>query len=107
MHLASLRRHFQDITTSQRSKEEYSTARHGGVMVRTIEMAGSQGTLASGVGNMQESVTQGGVVTATARPPAIAATGLRKSYGDQVVLDGIDLEIAAGTIFALLGSNGA
>jgi ABC-2 type transport system ATP-binding protein len=39
--------------------------------------------------------------------PAISATGLRKSYGDNVVLDGIDLEVAPGTIFALLGPNGA
>jgi ABC-2 type transport system ATP-binding protein len=39
--------------------------------------------------------------------PAITATGLRKSYGDTVVLDGIDLDIAEGTIFALLGPNGA
>jgi len=41
-------------------------------------------------------------------PPAtIVATGLRKSFGDKVVLDGLDLDIAAGTIFALLGPNGA
>jgi ABC-2 type transport system ATP-binding protein len=39
--------------------------------------------------------------------PAIAATGLRKSYGEKVVLDGIDLRIAEGAIFALLGPNGA
>jgi ABC-2 type transport system ATP-binding protein len=39
--------------------------------------------------------------------PAISATGLRKSYGDTVVLDGIDLDVAAGTIFSLLGPNGA
>jgi ABC-2 type transport system ATP-binding protein len=39
--------------------------------------------------------------------PAIAATGLRRSFGDQLVLDGIDLEVAEGTIFALLGPNGA
>jgi ABC-2 type transport system ATP-binding protein len=38
---------------------------------------------------------------------AVRATGLRKSYGEQVVLDGIDLEIAEGTVFALLGPNGA
>jgi ABC-2 type transport system ATP-binding protein len=38
---------------------------------------------------------------------AIVATGLRKSYGNKVVLDGIDLDIAAGTVFALLGPNGA
>jgi ABC-2 type transport system ATP-binding protein len=39
--------------------------------------------------------------------PAISATGLRKSYGDKVVLDGIDLHVPAGTIFSLLGPNGA
>jgi ABC-2 type transport system ATP-binding protein len=40
-------------------------------------------------------------------PPAIRAVGLRRSYGKHVVLDGIDLEVAAGTVFALLGPNGA
>ncbi|MEU6279072.1 ATP-binding cassette domain-containing protein [Streptomyces sp. NPDC047028] len=39
--------------------------------------------------------------------PAIAASGLRKSYGDKVVLDGIDLTVPEGTIFSLLGPNGA
>ncbi|MFE5997587.1 MULTISPECIES: ATP-binding cassette domain-containing protein [Streptomyces] len=39
--------------------------------------------------------------------PAIAAKGLRKSYGDKTVLDGIDLTVPAGTVFALLGPNGA
>ncbi|MUN35707.1 ATP-binding cassette domain-containing protein [Actinomadura litoris] len=38
---------------------------------------------------------------------AIAVTGLRKSYGDNLVLDGIDLTVAEGTIFSLLGPNGA
>ncbi|XVQ08332.1 ATP-binding cassette domain-containing protein [Spirillospora sp. CA-255316] len=42
-------------------------------------------------------------------PPrtAISVRGLRKSYGDKVVLDGVDLEVAEGTIFSLLGPNGA
>ncbi len=40
-------------------------------------------------------------------PPAVTATGLRKSFGDKVVLDGIDLRVGAGAIFALLGPNGA
>ncbi|CAM5517513.1 ATP-binding cassette domain-containing protein [Streptomyces atroolivaceus] len=39
--------------------------------------------------------------------PAITANGLRKSYGDKVVLDGIDLTVREGTVFALLGPNGA
>jgi ABC-2 type transport system ATP-binding protein len=46
-------------------------------------------------------------MTTSPSQPAIAATGLRKSYGETVALDGIDLEVAEGTIFALLGPNGA
>ncbi|WP_326558068.1 ATP-binding cassette domain-containing protein [Micromonospora sp. NBC_01796] len=38
---------------------------------------------------------------------AIAVAGLRKSFGKQVVLDGIDLDVPEGTIFSLLGPNGA
>src|SRR2546425_10522301 len=37
----------------------------------------------------------------------IETRGLRKSFGDHIVLDGIDLNVASGTIFALLGPNGA
>lgn len=39
--------------------------------------------------------------------PAIDVQGLRKSYGDKVVLDGVDFSVAAGTVTALLGPNGA
>ena len=41
------------------------------------------------------------------RNSAIAASGLRKAFGDKIVLDGIDLEVPAGTVFSLLGPNGA
>jgi ABC-2 type transport system ATP-binding protein len=41
------------------------------------------------------------------RTSAIAASGLRKSFGDKTVLDGIDLDVSAGTVFSLLGPNGA
>ncbi|WP_030439046.1 daunorubicin resistance protein DrrA family ABC transporter ATP-binding protein [Actinoplanes subtropicus] len=37
----------------------------------------------------------------------ITVTGLRKSFGDHLVLDGIDLDVPRGTVFALLGANGA
>ena len=47
------------------------------------------------------------MTTLTATRPAITAAGLRKSFGDKVVLDGIDLTVAEGTIFSLLGPNGA
>jgi ABC-2 type transport system ATP-binding protein len=38
---------------------------------------------------------------------AVDVRGLRKSYGDQTVLDGVDLAVRAGTVTALLGPNGA
>ncbi len=44
---------------------------------------------------------------ATTHRPAIEATGLRKSYGEKLVLGGIDLTVPEGTTFALLGPNGA
>jgi ABC-2 type transport system ATP-binding protein len=39
--------------------------------------------------------------------PAIRVQGLEKSYGKLEVLRGADFEVARGSIFALLGSNGA
>ncbi|MFJ4689363.1 ATP-binding cassette domain-containing protein [Streptomyces sp. NPDC088789] len=39
--------------------------------------------------------------------PAIAANGLRKSYGEKTVLDGVDLTVPEGSVFSLLGPNGA
>jgi ABC-2 type transport system ATP-binding protein len=50
-------------------------------------------------------------MTTTVRGPAIEVAGLRKSYrsksGTQLVLDGVDLVVPAGTITALLGPNGS
>ncbi|GAB7046955.1 ABC transporter ATP-binding protein [Catenuloplanes indicus] len=37
----------------------------------------------------------------------IRVSGLHKSYGPLDVLRGVDLEVARGSVFALLGSNGA
>jgi ABC-2 type transport system ATP-binding protein len=44
---------------------------------------------------------------AASGPLAVQVTGLRKSFGDHLVLDGIDLNIAEGTVYALLGPNGS
>ncbi|MFC4907122.1 ABC transporter ATP-binding protein [Actinomadura gamaensis] len=38
---------------------------------------------------------------------AIQVRGLEKSYGDLSVLRGVDFDVAPGSVFALLGSNGA
>ncbi len=45
--------------------------------------------------------------TKQARGPAIQVQGLEKSYKHLHVLRGVDFEVARGSIFALLGSNGA
>ena len=38
---------------------------------------------------------------------AIQVTGLTKSYQGKTVLSGLDLSIKRGTVFGLLGANGA
>jgi ABC-2 type transport system ATP-binding protein len=39
--------------------------------------------------------------------PAVSARGLKKRFGEVVAVDGIDLEVPRGMIFAILGPNGA
>ena len=46
-------------------------------------------------------------LTTNTTPDAVSVRGLRKTYGDKVILDGIDLAIGEGQIFGLLGPNGA
>ncbi len=38
---------------------------------------------------------------------AISVRGLKKSFKDKGVINGVDFEVQSGEIFALLGSNGA
>jgi len=38
---------------------------------------------------------------------AIEVSGLRKSFGKTVALDGLDLSVAAGEVHGFLGPNGA
>ncbi|WP_405487025.1 ATP-binding cassette domain-containing protein [Nocardia sp. NBC_00511] len=46
-------------------------------------------------------------MTIDPRPAAISVTGLRKSFGEHLVLDGIDFDVPEGSVFSLLGPNGA
>lgn len=46
-------------------------------------------------------------MSATLTRPAIDVRNLRKSYKDNEVLTGVEFAVASGSIFALLGSNGA
>ena len=43
----------------------------------------------------------------TTQAPAIRVTALEKSYREVKVLRGVSFDVAVGSIFALLGSNGA
>lgn len=47
------------------------------------------------------------MITTSTPTPAVHVQGLEKSYKELHVLRGVDFDIARGTIFALLGSNGA
>lgn len=38
---------------------------------------------------------------------AIMVRGLTKTYGDRVVVNNLDLSVKSGTVFGLLGANGA
>jgi len=40
-------------------------------------------------------------------PPDVRLSGVRKSYGDVVAVDGIDLEVGRGEFFTLLGPSGS
>ena len=47
------------------------------------------------------------MTTDQAQAPAIRVQGIEKSFKELHVLRGVDFDVAAGSIFALLGSNGA
>ena len=67
---------------------------------------GTETTAATGAAR----ATGGSEPAGTATPGvelAISVRGLRKRYGELTVLDGLDLEVRAGTLVALLGPNGA
>jgi iron(III) transport system ATP-binding protein len=51
-------------------------------------------------------VSDGSDIGGSARGAALRLRGLRKSYGDVVAVDGIDLDIEAGATCALLGPSG-
>ena len=46
------------------------------------------------------------MMTGQVRGPAIHVRALERSYGELHVLRGVDFDVARGSIFALLGSNG-
>jgi ABC-type multidrug transport system ATPase subunit len=54
---------------------------------------------------MRTAIATATIVTMSACPIEVEA--LRCTYGDHVAVDGLDLTVAPGEVFALLGTNGA
>jgi ABC-2 type transport system ATP-binding protein len=48
-----------------------------------------------------------GMTTTTSSDDVVTVRGLRKLYGDRVVVDGLDLDVHAGEVVGLIGANGA
>src|SRR5690606_12523726 len=48
-----------------------------------------------------------GTMNATAPEPAIEIVGLRKSFGDNEVLKGIDLTVHTGEVLCIIGPSGS
>lgn len=47
------------------------------------------------------------LATTLGKSTAVSVTGLRKRYGDQTILNGLDLDVRAGEVVALLGPSGS
>lgn len=55
----------------------------------------------------QTQVAKPAVHASLAVAPVLQATGLRKAFGDSVVVSDVSFNVAPGEVFALLGQNGA
>jgi len=52
-------------------------------------------------------MSQAEVLAETPEGPLVQVEGIRKSFGQNVVLDGIDLEVAAGEALVVIGASGS
>jgi polar amino acid transport system ATP-binding protein len=59
------------------------------------------------VGDVSAQEMQAAVGPATGAGPIVQLEGIRKSFGDNLVLDGIDLEVAQGEVLVIIGPSGS
>ena len=56
---------------------------------------------------MSAAETRGAPAEGNGRGPLLRLEGVRKSFGDNLVLDGIDLEVAEGEVLVIIGPSGS
>ena len=80
----------------------------GRVRKATLTRAGNRSYLMHETATASET-TSTAVDSATGSESAVVVLGdgVRKSYGDLVALDGVDIEVHSGEVFGLIGPNGA
>jgi len=59
------------------------------------------------VGDVSAQKMQAAVASATGAEPIVQLEAIRKSFGDNLVLDGIDLEVAQGEVLVIIGPSGS
>jgi polar amino acid transport system ATP-binding protein len=59
------------------------------------------------VGDVSAQEMHAAVGPATGAGPIVQLEGIRKSFGDNLVLDGIDLEVAQGEVLVIIGPSGS
>jgi ABC-type polar amino acid transport system ATPase subunit len=59
------------------------------------------------VGDVSAQKIQVAVAPATGAEPIVQLEAIRKSFGDNLVLDGIDLEVAQGEVLVIIGPSGS
>src|SRR5699024_5540201 len=94
--------HIQCATYTDASRERDSSRRDAAMADRDIT-----GTASGGTDRSQTSRHARAPSADEAQHAAIAFTGVSKAFGAKTVLDGLDLQVDRGEVFALLGANGA
>jgi polar amino acid transport system permease protein len=77
------------------------------VLSRLVPLPRSQPAPAPPPGEAQPGVVLDATVNRSIGPELIRLTGVRKSYGEHTIFDGVDLSIRSGEVVALLGPSGS
>src|SRR4051812_15398471 len=80
-----------------------STFDHGGMTTQQTTRTPLPAPTPPATGTPARSTPQS---TSQTAGTAISVRGLRRSFGDKMVLDGLDFDVRTGTVYALLGPNG-